>query len=101
GRVDGRFGIFARRFAAGSWAESVWVSEGVTSNVWDPTLTVCDGGLAYAWAEYAAGSYGIGLRRLGAGRAAGPVRRLTGGSDYALHPSLATTTDGRLWCAFD
>ena len=34
-------------------------------------------------------------------RRAGPVRRLTGGSDYALHPSLATTTDGRLWCAFD
>ena len=56
--------------------------------------------MAYAWAEYAAGSYAVALRRVGP-RAAGPVRRLTGGTDYALHPSLASTADGRLWCAFD
>jgi hypothetical protein len=99
GRVEGRFGIFARRFADGAWAEPVWVSEGVTSNVWDSTLTIDGDGMAYAWSEYSAGSYAVALRRIGA--VAGSVRRLTGGSDYALHPSLATTTDGRLWCAFD
>ena len=39
GRVDDRSGIFSRRWSDGSWAEPVWVSEGVASNVWDPTLT--------------------------------------------------------------
>ena len=47
------------------------------------------------------GSYAVAVRRVDARGGAGPVRRLTGGSDYALHPSLATTADGRLWCAFD
>src|SRR6185503_8428421 len=75
-------------------------------NVWDPTLTVSGDGMAYAWSEYSlsdspGGSYTVALRLIGADAVAGPVRRLTGGSDYALHPSLATTTDGRLWCAFD
>jgi Protein of unknown function (DUF3604) len=99
GRVGGRFGIFARRWHRGSWAESVCVSEGVTGNVWDPTLTATPDGMAYAWAEYAAGSYAVALRRIGS--EPGPVRRLTGGRDYALHPSLATTADGNVWCAFD
>ncbi len=99
GRVDGRFGIFARRWSGGVWEAPVWVSEGVASNVWDPTLTIDGAGMAYAWSEYSAGSYAVAVRRIGA--VADPVRRLTGGSDYALHPNLATTTDGRLWCAFD
>jgi hypothetical protein len=96
GRVGDRFGIFARRWHGGSWAPTEWVSEDATGNVWDPTLTATPDGMAYAWAEYADGSYAIALRS-----AAGPVRRLTGGTDYALHPSLASTADGRLWCAFD
>ena len=57
--------------------------------------------MAYAWTEYVDGSYAVAVRRIDARGGAGPVRRLTGGSDYALHPSLATTTGGRLWCAFD
>ena len=57
--------------------------------------------MAYAWSEYSTGSYAVALRQVGADGVAGLVRRLTGGSDYALHPSLATTTDGRVWCAFD
>jgi PAS domain-containing protein len=97
GRVGDRFGIFARRWHAGSWADTDWVSEGAAGNVWDPTLAATQDGMAYAWAEYAAGSYAVVLR----GPAAGPARRLTGGTDYALHPSLAATADGRLWCAFD
>jgi hypothetical protein len=106
GRVDDRFGVFARRWHPGSggggvWTAPLWVSEGVPGNVWDPTLTALPDGVAYAWSEYREGSYAVVLRRTDADGALRPVRRLTGGSDYALHPSLATTTDGRLWCAFD
>ena len=100
GRVDGRFGIFSRRSSEGAWDEPLHVSAGVADNVWDPTLTATADGMAYAWAEYSGGSYAIALRRADA-IGLGVVRRLTGGSDYALHPSLATTADGRLWCAFD
>jgi hypothetical protein len=101
GRTEGRFGIFSRRWADGTWAEPVWVSEGVASNVWDPTLTASGDGMAYAWSEYSEGSYAVVVRQVDGDGRASLVRRLTGGSDYALHPSLATTTDGRLWCAFD
>jgi hypothetical protein len=98
-RTAGGFGIFARRFA-GSWGPTRWVSEGAVGNAWDPTLAavpeaVSEDGMAYAWSEYDGGSYAVVLRT------GDRSRRLTGGSDYALHPSLATTTDGRLWCAFD
>jgi hypothetical protein len=101
GRVDDRFGIFARRWNGTGWEPTTRVSEEGSGNVWDPTLTVVGDGIAYAWTEYADGSYRVALRHLAVDGVAGPVRQLTGGSDYALHPSLATTTDGRLWCAFD
>ena len=101
GRVGDRFGVFARRWDGGAWEETVRVSDGRAGNVWDPTLAVVGDGIAYAWTGYADGSYAIALRHVDARGAAGPVRRLTGGTDYALHPSLAATADGRLWCAFD
>ncbi|OLS97447.1 hypothetical protein BJF90_09870 [Pseudonocardia sp. CNS-004] len=94
GRTGAGFGVFARRYSGG-WEQPRWVSEGAAGNAWDPTLAAVPDGMAYAWSEYDGGSYAIVLRR---GDAA---RRLTGGTDYALHPSLATTIDGRLWCAFD
>ena len=95
GRVDGGFGIFARRFEGSRWEQPRWVSEGAAGNAWDPTLTAAPNGMAHAWSEYDGGSYAVVLST------GGVRRRLTGGSDYALHPSLATTADGRLWCAFD
>ena len=106
GRAGGRFAVFARRWNGREWEATARVSPGESSgetsgNVWDPSLAIVDGGVAYAWTEYVDGSYAVALRRIDAHGGAGPVRRLTGGSDYALHPSLATTTDGRLWCAFD
>ncbi len=101
GRVDDRFGVFARRWNGSGWEPTVRVSDEDSGNVWDPTLAVVGDGIACAWTEYAYGSYVVALRHLAADGAAGPVRQLTGGSDYALHPSLATTVDGRLWCAFD
>jgi hypothetical protein len=101
GRVGDRFGVFARRFAGGAWESPRWVSEGAAGNAWDPTLAAVADGMAYAWSEYGAGSYAVVLRVAGVDGGLGPIRLLTGGTDYALHPSLATTTDGRLWCAFD
>ena len=100
GRADDRFGVFGRRWNGDAWEPTARVDDG-SRNVWDPTLAVVDDGVAYAWTEYTDGRYGIAVRRLDADGDAGPVRRLTGGTDYALHPSLATTADGRLWCAFD
>lgn len=103
--VTGRFGIFSRRLTDHGWSEPMLVSEGVEGNVWDPAVTATPDGSVYAWAEYVHGRYAVAIRRrsgavIGAGRL-GPIHMLTGGTDYALHPSLATTADGRLWCAFD
>ncbi|MGE3664864.1 MAG: DUF3604 domain-containing protein [Pseudonocardia sp.] len=100
GRAGDRFGVFARRWNGSAWEPTLRVDEG-SRNVWDPTLALVGDGVAYAWTVYADGGYGIALRHVGASGAAGPVRQLTGGTDYALHPSLAATADGRLWCAFD
>ena len=88
GRIDSRFGVVARRFAAGAWEAPVLVTAGVTGNVWDPTLAATPHGTAYAWAEYAGGSYRVALREIKDDGEPGPVRVLTGGTDYALHPSL-------------
>ena len=100
GRAGDRFGVFARRWNGSAWEPTVRVDKQGSGNVWDPTLIPVGDGVAYAWTEYLNGSYVVALRRLDA-PGAGPVRLLTGGTDYALHPSLAAGTDGRLWCAFD
>ncbi len=100
--VDSGFGIYARTQAAGRWGPTSLVSEGVEANVWDPAVVVlADGARMFAWSEYADGSYRVVLRNRSADGALGQPRVITGGSDYALHPSMATTTDGRVWCAFD
>jgi hypothetical protein len=96
------FGIWSRRWRDGRWAEARLVSAGVDGNVWDPAVAALPGGgVAYAWAEYLDGSYRVCLRTSGSDGELGPVRPLTSGTDYALHPSLAVTADGGLWCAFD
>ena len=106
GRAGGRFAVFARRWNGSGWEPTVRVSEediratcGTRAS--RSSTRARELGVAYAWTEYVDGSYAVAVRRIDARGGAGPVRRLTGGSDYALHPSLATTTDGRLWCAFD
>ena len=102
-----RFGITSRRWRAGSWDEPRLVSgaadgDGAAANVWDPSVAALpDGGTAYAWCEYAAGSYRVVERRAAADGSLAPARALTGGTDYALHPSLAVTPSGDVWCAFD
>lgn len=102
GRDGDRFGIFARVWDGGAWGATELVSAGSRGNVWDPVVVAgADGGSAYAWSEYLDGSYRVVVReRDGSGRL-GEARQITSGDDYALHPSLAVTGDGRLWCAFD
>ena len=104
GRNDGRFSVYSRRRAAGQdssgWGPTLLVTDDVEPNVWDPAVAATADGAAYAWAEYVEGRYAVGLRTR-VGETLGPVHVLTGGTDYALHPSLAVTGDGRLWCAFD
>ncbi|MFA9429452.1 DUF3604 domain-containing protein [Egicoccus sp. AB-alg2] len=105
GRDRDRFGIHTRRWRDGAWQETVRLDADVAGNAWDPSLTVApDGDTVYAWCSYRGGAYGIVTRRAGAAGPAvdlGPARPLTGGTDYALHPSLATAGDGSVWCAFD
>lgn len=102
GPVGAGFGIWSRRWHGGSWAEATLVSAGAAGNAWDPVVTTGpDGGSVYAWSEYLDGSYRVVLRTANGDGALGAVRPLTSGTDYALHPSLATTEDGGIWCAFD
>ena len=122
GRQGGRFGAWSRIWGADGWEPANLVSTGPAGNVWDPAIAALpDGGTAYAWTEYVANSYrtvvstpgaggpgtggtgagGPGTGGTGAGGPARVVRPLTSGTDYALHPSLAVTSDGALWCAFD
>jgi len=110
GRTGGRFTILSRRWQDGAWGEPRVVSgpgpngaeSGVSTNVWDPAAVASpDGGSAYAWTEYAGGSYRTVVRRMDPQGRLGEIWPLFAGTDYGLHPSLAVTADGALWCAFD
>jgi hypothetical protein len=103
GRVGNRFAVVSRRWLAGRWQDEQLVSDdGSGDNVWDPSVVALpDGGSAYAWSAYTDGAYRVMTRRRGADLALGPCRPLNSGCDYALHPSLAVTGDGQVWCAFD
>lgn len=102
GREGGRFGIYARRFEYGRWQPAVLVSDGAPASVWDPAVAeTLDGGTVYAYSEYHEGSYSVVVRARTPAGELGPARPVSSGSDYALHPSVAVTGDGALWCAFD
>lgn len=102
GRQKERFGIFSRSHADGAWGPTTIVSVGVEANVWDPSMaTFADGSVAFAWSEYRDGGYRVVVRRRDAGGVLLEPRDITSGNDYALHPSLAVTSDQQLWCAFD
>jgi hypothetical protein len=101
---DGRFGIYAsRQESSASWSRAELLSEehGPDRNVWDPAIVPYgEGGSAYAWTGYGEGGYetAILLRRTGTPDAA---YRIKAAGAYSLHPSLAVTPDGSLWCADD
>ncbi|MER5214893.1 DUF3604 domain-containing protein [Streptomyces sp. NPDC002838] len=96
------FGIWSRRWHGGVWGGTRLVSEGAAGNAWDPAVAALpDGGSVYAWSEYVAGSYRVVVCTGDTSESLGPVRPVSSGTDYALHPSLAVTADGGIWCAFD
>jgi hypothetical protein len=102
GRHGDSFGIWSRRCVDGEWGPATLVNTGSETNVWDPAITAfADGASAYAWSEYRDGAYRVVVRRRTADGTFEAPRPVTSGSDYALHPHLAVTTDQRLWCAFD
>jgi hypothetical protein len=102
GRTGGRFGIHARRWKDGVWSPTRLVSDGPAANVWDPSAAALPGGgTVHAWTEYHNGSYRIVVRRTHADGTLSEIRPISSGSDYALHPSVAVTADGAVWCAFD
>jgi hypothetical protein len=101
GRTAGRFAIFSRRWSEGAWGETRTVSDGA-ANVWDPAAAALPGGgTVYAWTEYNDGGYRIVLRTSDPAGRLSEVRAITSGSDYGLHPTLAATLDGAIWCGFD
>jgi len=96
------FGIWSRRYRHGEWDDARLVSADAAGNAWDPAVAARpDGGSAYAWSEYVDGSYRVVVCTADGAGGLGPVRPVSSGTDYALHPSLAVTTDGGIWCAFD
>lgn len=96
------FGIYSRRWREGGWEQPRLVSAGAPGNVWDAAVASAPGGKSvYAWCEYDTGSYRVVLRTMAPDGSLSDLRALTSGSDYGLHPSLAVTTDGAVWCAFD
>ncbi|KQY63557.1 hypothetical protein ASD30_00640 [Nocardioides sp. Root140] len=102
GRNEDRFGIFHRTLESGSWSPVDLVTDGVTANVWDPTVAAFDdGSTAHGWSEYRDGAYRVVVRRRDADGRLHETVDLTSGDDYALHPHLAVTADQQLWCAFD
>ena len=105
GRAGGRFAVFARRWNGSGWEATVRVSERGVGQRLGPEPRDRRRGSERQWPtpgpSTSTAATPSRCAAIDARGGAGPVRRLTGGSDYALHPSLATTTDGRLWCAFD
>jgi hypothetical protein len=99
--VGGRYAILARTHVSGRWGDPVVISGDSDGNVWDPSVAISpDGRLNYAWCSYREGSYRIVSRREHKGVLA-PERSVSAGTDYGMHPSLACTPSGEVWCAFD
>jgi Protein of unknown function (DUF3604) len=104
GYRGGRFAIFSsRQRASGNWSEAELLSEGhgLERNVWDPALVPYgDGGAAYAWTSYGEAGYVTAVLVRQKGRSDARYR-IPAVEAYSLHPSLAVTPDGALWCADD
>ncbi|MGH9059438.1 MAG: hypothetical protein ACRDZY_08010, partial [Acidimicrobiales bacterium] len=103
GYAAGRFGVLTRAFRDGAWGETEQLGRGGTDerNVWDPVVAgLPGGGSAYAWTTYGPGGYrtAVLVRRPGQEEEA---YRLGDGGAYSLHPSLAVSGDGTIWCAYD
>lgn len=99
--VERRFAVVTKRFSSGVWSKTERLSLEDERNVWDPVLVALpDGGSCYAWTSYGDSGYvtAVLLRR-----PSDSDRRfvLSDETGYSLHPSLAVTDDGTIWCASD
>ena len=99
--VDRRFTIVTKRYSSGVWTKTECLSLEDERNVWDPVLVALPhGGTCYAWTSYGDSGYvtAVLLRRPNV-----PDRRfiLSESTGYSLHPNLAVTEDGTIWCATD
>jgi hypothetical protein len=103
GYRDGRFGIYSsRQRSSDAWSEARLLSEdnGRERNVWDPALVAYGRGTAYAWTSYCESGYETVVLVREPGR--DDVRyTIEAVAAYSLHPSLATTPEGILFCADD
>jgi hypothetical protein len=101
GYDDGRFRVFSRRQGPRGFADTRLLSSEADRNVWDPAMAVDGRGrTCHAWTTYGELGYQTACVVSEGGRP-GPRRLLGGPGSYALHPSVAFTPDGALWCAYD
>jgi hypothetical protein len=104
GYRDGRFDIYtSRQTNSGAWSEAQLVSEedAQERNTWDPALVPYgERGSTYAWTSYGEAGYQTVVLVREPGRADARYRIEAAGA-YSLHPSLAVTPDGVVWCADD
>jgi Protein of unknown function (DUF3604) len=101
GYDDGRFRVFSRRQGPRGFADTRLVSSDADRNVWDPAIAADGAGrTCYAWTTYGESGYPTVLVA-GDGARRGPRLLLSAPRGYSLHPSVAFTPDGALWCAYD
>ena len=98
---DGRFRVFSRRQGACGFGDTLLRSGDADRNVWDPAIAVDGRGrTCYAWTTYGELGYQTAYVLSDRGHP-GPRRVLGVPGSYSLHPSVAFTPDGTLWCAYD
>jgi hypothetical protein len=102
GYDDGRFRIYSRRqIGRAGFGGTRLLSADGERNVWDPTIAVDGSGRScHAWTTYGEGGYETALL-LGEPGRQGHRRLIAAPGAYSLHPSVAFTPDGALWCAYD
>lgn len=75
---------------------------GPEGNAWDASVASGhDGRTLCVWSEYRDGAYHVFLRERSRSGVLSDTRQLTSGTDYAIHPSITATGNGRFFCAFD
>ncbi len=101
GYAGGRFRIYTRTVGRSRLGDTRLVSAEDERNVWDPAVA-CDssGRTCFGWTTYGERGYETALRMRETGGAESS-RLIVAPEAYSLHPSLAFTPDGALWCAFD
>ena len=99
--IGDHFAVYTRRYRRGTWSVAERISDPEERNVWDPVVAALPGGgSAYAWTTYGDNGY---ITSLLARRAGQPEERfsISEPEGYSLHPCLAVSDGGDIWCATD